>query len=326
MLALYCDLRHTAPMRYGVRAIIAALTLALGIGWMSPTQAEEYPQPSWHFLLDSMSYGFSKNVPGMNDWSCKPTAEHPRPVVLVHGTLGAQSTNWGSYSLAFKRAGYCVFALTYGEFKGKGNFPIRFGGLTNIKGSSKELRNFVKKVRKRTGAAKVDLVGHSQGGLVIAHYLKKRKGASSVEHAVSLASPFKGVFAGVWPILIGDLGMWFVSAALPSYTTFFQQVTGSAFLKSLNKGGVAVPGPKYLNIVTKYDEIVFPHEIGIMPTKPGASVTNLQIQTVCANDYADHLAISADPNVFQVMDHTFSGTPDAPVQCREVRFITGVVD
>ncbi|MFN8107068.1 MAG: lipase, partial [Nocardioidaceae bacterium] len=139
-------------MRYGVRAIIAALTLALGIGWMSPTQAEEYPQPSWHFLLDSMSYGFSKNVPGMNDWSCKPTAEHPRPVVLVHGTLGAQSTNWGSYSLAFKRAGYCVFALTYGEFKGKGNFPIRFGGLTNIKGSSKELRNFVKKVRKKTGA------------------------------------------------------------------------------------------------------------------------------------------------------------------------------
>lgn len=55
-------------------------------------------------------------------------------------------------------------------------------------------------------------------------------------------------------------------------------------------------------------------------------MTNLQIQTVCANDYADHLAISADPNVFQVMDHTFSGTPDAPVQCREVRFITGVVD
>ena len=74
MLALYCDLRHTAPMRYGVRAIIAALTLALGIGWMSPTQAEEYPQPSWHFLLDSMSHEFSKNVPGMNDWSCKPTA------------------------------------------------------------------------------------------------------------------------------------------------------------------------------------------------------------------------------------------------------------
>ncbi|HNA99170.1 MAG TPA: alpha/beta fold hydrolase [Marmoricola sp.] len=313
-------------MRFGVRAIIAALSLALGVGFLAPSQAEEYPQPSWHFLLDSVAYGTRTNVPGMNDWSCKPTAQHPRPVVLVHGTLGAQSTNWGSYSLAFKRAGYCVFALTYGEFKGVGDFPVRFGGLKDIRGSSKELRRFVKKVRKRTGAARVDLVGHSQGGLVIAHYLKNRGGAKSVDNAVALASPYKGVFDGVWPILIGDLGMWLVSAALPSYTTFFQQVTGSKFLKELNRNGVEVPGPKYLNIVTKYDEIAFPHEIGIMPTKPGTNVRNLQIQTVCANDYADHLAISADPNVFQIMDNTFSGNPDGPVQCREVRFITGVVD
>ncbi|MEZ5159414.1 MAG: hypothetical protein R2709_00810 [Marmoricola sp.] len=65
------------------------------------------------------------------------------------GTLGAQSTNWGSYSLAFKRAGYCVRPHLRRVHKCKGNFPIRFGGLTNIKGSSKELRNFVKKVRKR---------------------------------------------------------------------------------------------------------------------------------------------------------------------------------
>jgi len=313
-------------MRIGVRLIIAALTLALGIGWMTPSQAEDLPQPSWHFLLDSVAYGTRTDSPGINDWSCRPTAEHPRPVVLVHGTLGAQATNWGSYGIAFKRAGYCVFALTYGEFKGQGNFPVRFGGLTDIRGSSVELRDFVNQVRTTTGAQKVDLVGHSQGGLVIAHYLKKRGGGNKVANAVSLASPFKGVFDRVWPVLLGDLGMWALSAVLPSYTTFFQQVTGSKFLKKLNKNGIPVKGPNYLNIVTKYDEIAFPHEIGIMPTKKGTKVRNLQIQTVCANDYADHLAISADPNVFQVMDHTFSGIPDAPVQCREVRFITGVVD
>ena len=161
---------------------------------------------------------------------------------------------------------------------------------------------------------------------MVAHYLNNRGGGQSVANAVSLSSPFKGVFDKVWPVLFGDLSMWGLSAVLPSYTTFFQQVTGSAFLKNLNKGGIPVKGPKYLNIVTKYDEIAFPHEIGIMPKKKGTQVRNLQIQTVCSNDYADHLAISADPNVFQVMDNTFSGKPYAPVQCREVHFITGVID
>ncbi len=71
-------------------------------------------------------YGYSHasptaSPPGANDWSCRPSAAHPDPVILVHGTFGDMSDSWQALSPLLYDNGYCVFALNYGSYNGSGS-------------------------------------------------------------------------------------------------------------------------------------------------------------------------------------------------------------
>src|SRR4051794_33093242 len=106
--------------------------------------------------------------PGANV-PCTPTAAHPYPVVLVHGTFENRFNNWQAMSPALKAAGYCVYALNYGSYNGSGALGIY--GVGRIEASAQELADFVDSVLAATGASKVDLVGHSQGGMMPRYYI-----------------------------------------------------------------------------------------------------------------------------------------------------------
>lgn len=248
--------------------------------------------------------------PGANDWSCRPTPRHPRPVVLVHGTLENRYTTWAELAPKLDRAGYCVFALNYSSQVAT---PLR--GIGEIRDSARQLRNFIDRVLRRTGAHKVDLVGHSQGGGVMPrYYLQELNGDRNVGRLVGMAPSNYGT------TLFGLLSL---ASSLPggdvvvgvACRACMQQIVGSMFLEDLNRGDDTVRGVRYTTIVTKYDEVITPYTNGFLRD---GGVRNITLQNVCARDRSDHLGVPYDPIAIRLVRNALDPSHAKRPVCRDV--------
>ncbi|MEV0855042.1 esterase/lipase family protein [Nocardia fluminea] len=264
------------------------------------------------------------SLPGANDPSCVPSPEHPDPVVLLHGTGGGAQTNWGVYAPLLANEGYCVFSLTYGGYALP--WPVSaIGGMRPIEQSAAEVSAFVDGVLARTGAARVDLVAHSQGNIVGNYYIKRMGGGDKVGKLVGIAPPWLGtnVFGA------GDIAHF--SRALGAGPAFDavssslcracgQMLAGSAFMAALNADGVYDPRVTYTNIVAGLDEIVVPYTSGLVP---GPNATSIVVQDGCAQDWSEHLAIAGSPRAAGHVLNALDPARQAPVPCEFVPPFTG---
>jgi triacylglycerol lipase len=219
--------------------------------------------------------------PGANDFSCRPTAEHPFPVILVHGTFGDMTVSWNSLAPVLERDGYCVFALDYGD---RGTGPIA--------DSAQQLATFAERVRDATGAAKVDVVGHSQGGMMPRYFVKFLGGLSQVDDLVGLAPSSHGTT---------NQGAFF--AGQFDCRACLEQQAGSDFLGRLNATPEA-PGPvSYTVLADRDDEIVTPYESQALS---GPGVTNVVLQDRCPGDRYEHVSIPYDPVAIQWVENALA--------------------
>ncbi len=282
---------------------VTALVLAA-----TPATAATTPLPvPYNFLPSALLGGLpDANAPGTNDWTCKPSEAHPRPVILVHGTAGNQSTNWQTYGPLLKNNDYCVFALTYGALSAP--YPVNaLGGMASMRTSAQQLKEFTERVLTATGAAKVDLIGHSQGTLMPNYYVKFLGGASKVHNYISLAPLWHGTEI-IPPQLAAALGM--NSSGIPVCEACGEMSPGSPFIDEMRAGGVAVPGVRYTNIMTKYDELVRPYTSG-----SEAGMTNIVLQDRCAIDYSEHFEIAADRNATLYVLNALDPAHPRPIVC-----------
>ena len=260
----------------------------------------------------------TKNPSGANNWSCKPSKTHPNPVVLVHGTWENAYDNWNGLSPILKDKGYCVYALNYGNTTGIGFL----NGTADMIASAGEISPFVNKVLAQTGAKKVDLIGHSQGGALIRYYANKIGGTAKVNQVIALApSNHPTTLSGITELgkTLGLLGVAMDVLNLVNMPAAAQQANKGAnispFYVQVNGSGETIPGMKYTNIITKNDEVVTPYTEGKITAGPGASVDNITIQNVCALDQSEHISLTYSKNVAQIVLNKLNPNDQRAIFC-----------
>ncbi|WP_408586343.1 esterase/lipase family protein [Prescottella soli] len=296
VVALTRYLKTSGMRRTTVVSALLALTLAAGGG---AAQAKPtYPVP--HGYPDGVAAQLThpgQAPPGANDMSCKPSREHPNPVVLLNGFASTDTLAWQTLSPLLANDGYCVFSTTIG----KTTFGD-YGGFASVQDSAREVDAFVTRVREANSAAKVDIVAHSVGGAVGFWYLSELGGAQSVRNLVSLGTPFHG------SDLDGMASLLTITGAAEGLSRVCAQcrqlAAASPFLAELNPDPARIPDVHFTDIVSRYDEIATPYLTGLL--SDGPNVRNEVLQDRCATDYADHLQLPYDPVAIEVVQEALN--------------------
>ncbi|WP_280341909.1 esterase/lipase family protein [Nocardia neocaledoniensis] len=257
---------------------------------------------------EAMAYSLQNPAampPGMNDFSCVPGPAHPNPVVLVNGAFENMFANWSMIAPRLHAEGYCVFGLNYGEFRGMHQAgPLRE--------SAREIADFVDEVLAKTGSSQVDMVGHSEGGLVPRYFINRLGGAEKVSMFISLAGIVTGLrFYGVMEAVGSnrDAQSAFAGTLPAAVDAAFE----SDFIRETDTGGVTRPGVSYLSISSRTDMVVDVAESHLPET---SAVTNVVLQDVCPSALPDHNNISYDENVYQLIRNALDPAHPLPIQCR----------
>ncbi|MFD4354423.1 esterase/lipase family protein [Nocardia sp. NPDC058518] len=263
-------------------------------------------------FLAAFAYGLGNPdaaAPGTNDWNCKPTAEHPRPVVLLHGTWMNAYNGYAYMGQPIKDAGYCTFTFNYGrsnmmEGGGLGSFLPGVMGTGYIEDSAKQTAAFVDRVLAATGSDEVDIVAHSQGGAMANYYTKFEGGAAKVNKLITFGATHHGTSLdgiGALGRMINNLGID-ILGPIEIFVGHagIQQTIGSDFVNNLNAGGDTVAGVDYTVVGTRYDEVTNPYELTFLKAGPGAKVDNITLQDGCEQDISDHLTMMYSPRALSI--------------------------
>jgi len=162
----------------------------------------------------------------------KANADTP-PVLLIHGFLGTR----GSMYLLERRLvedGFVVVSFNIGTLN-----------VRDIRRSAFLIHRKIERVLAQTPWQKIDIVGHSMGGLIGLYYAKKLGGHIRVRKLVMMGTPI----SGTWIALAGvaTLGLWSTSS--------WQLLPRSRFLDELNQGPMP-PGVELHSLSAARDWVV----------------------------------------------------------------------
>ncbi|MGP6174070.1 esterase/lipase family protein [Corynebacterium sp. A21] len=187
-----------------------------------------------------------------DDWRARPSESHPYPVICIHGT-GTTKGDWTELGADLRAEGYAVFAPDFGH-----------RATDSIAESASQISAYIDVVMQVTGASKIILVGHSQGGTLSRYWMRLLGGAPKVRHLVCLAAPNHGTTLGgiVSPLVRTSMAESIMNSLVSSWfgESGFEQVAGHPTIEAINEGGDLEPGVSYTCIATRGDTVIQPPE------------------------------------------------------------------
>ena len=204
-----------------------------------------------------------------------------RPVLLVAGTGLTPDQSWSwNYEAVLPGLGYPTCTVAMPD-----------AALGDIQVASEYVVYAADSVAARYHA-RIDILGHSQGGIEPRWALRWWPGLRrKVAHDVGLASPNHGIYAAD---ACADAGN--------CWPAVWQMAEGSHFLAALNSGSEA-PGPtSYTTVYSLTDDLVQP----VLPTAtaalaPAANVADIAVQSVCPGRVVNHGGLLADAATYAVV-------------------------
>lgn len=270
-------------MRTVARMAALAVVVALGLGGSMATAwaADDGPE----LQVPEQELAQSLRCHGDLAGSGRP------PVLLIPGTtLDPQEFSW-NYARAFAADGrpFCTVAL---PGHGMGDIPT----------AAEYVVHAIRTMSERANDP-VDVVGHSQGGMITRWALKFWPDTRpDVDDVIGLAPSNHGTLVA---------GPICAPGCAPAIK---QQATDARFIEALNEGGETYDAVDYTVAYTELDEVVFPNlpqppvlpDAAPPPSSPlrdgGDNVANVALQSICPGHPADHITTgTSDPVAYDLV-------------------------
>ena len=212
--------------------------------------------------------------------------DRPGPVLLVPG-YGGRLASLDPLAAMLRADGRTVVVVTP-PGDGTGDLDQQAEHLADVAGQT----------LADSGAASVDVVGYSAGGVVARLWVREHGGARQARRVLTLGSPQHGTSQAA-------LGAALAGGCPPACE---QLVPDSALLRALNAGDETPDGPAWVTVRSDRDEVVTPTSSAAL-----AGALNLRIQDACPAARTPHGGLPADPVVLAALDTVLGvGPPTAP--------------
>lgn len=223
---------------------------------------------SWIFVLGPLEnvLAFDAEDPAEAARSGSDSSASPvgNPIVAVHG---------------FGQAPYVFHKMRrYLRARGRRLHLFNYYFPQSVKRSARRLERYIEQVLEETGAEKVDLIGHSLGGLVVRYCAQALEAGRRIATCVTLGAPHQGTRISLYV------------PAIRSLTEMNRIFRPSRFCRELNQ----LPKPEGVRFVNFYSPLDF-----FVQSKDRGSWPEAD-KNICV-DFVGHLGMIMDYRFFDIL-------------------------